>query len=90
MLLKDNKKGLVTIIMKRMQGMSPDTTPSFSKSEKPMKAKQVDGAEQDSSMALESSAKSMMQALKADDASSFAKSLKSFIKMCEECEESLD
>lgn len=82
MLLKDDKKGLVTIIMKRMKGMSPDMSPSFDKSEKSIKAPTKDGAETDYDIAMESSAKSMMEALKSNDPKSFSKSLKSFIELC--------
>ena len=85
MLLKDNKKGLVTVIMKRMKGMSPDMTPSFDRSEKAM-TNQKDGAEQDYEMAMESASKSMIDAIKSGDAKSFSSSLKSFIELCEDCE----
>lgn len=81
MLLKDNKKGLVTLIMKRMKGGSEDMSPSFGKAES---VKLKDGAEQDNSIGLDSAASEMMEAIKSGDPKSFKNSLLSFIEMCKD------
>jgi len=86
MLLKDNKKGLVTIIMKRMKGGSSDMSPDFKK-EHASVAPRKNGAEQDDSVALSSAAEEMISAIKSDDASKFTSALKSFIEMCEDKDE---
>ena len=76
MLLKDKNKGLVTVIMKRLQGSNS--------SEAPEPVKMKDGAEQDDSIALDSAAEEMMQAIKSGNASEFKNALKSFISMCQD------
>ena len=79
MLLKDNKKGLVTLIMKRMNGAG-DLTPSFL-SEKPEEVKMVDGAEQDCERGYEACAEEVLSALKESSPKRLKNALKSFITM---------
>lgn len=79
MMLKGDKKGLVTIIMKRMKGHG-DMSPSFA-SEEAKLAKQKNGIEQDYSSAEDKCCDNMMQAMKSGDAMQFKSSLKSLISM---------
>jgi len=79
MLMKDNKKKLVTVIMNRMKG-SPKMEPSFS-SETPQPKKMVDGAEQDNDIAYDTCCEDMMSAIKTGDSRRFKNSLKSFVSM---------
>ncbi len=79
MLLKDNKKGLVTIIMKRMK--SPNME-SESCNHVPME----NGAEQDNSDGLNAAAESMISAIHSKDARSLKSALQSFISMIEDSE----
>ena len=81
MILKDDKKGLVTLIMKRMKGSHRDMSPSYHEYEHAEEAPTKDGAEQDNSMALESASEDMMEAIKNSDASLFKSALMSFIEM---------
>jgi hypothetical protein len=79
MMLKGDKKGLVTIIMKKMKGHG-DMSPSF-KSESAQQAKTQDGVEQDQSSAEDKCCSEMIQALKSGDSKQLKSSLKSFIQM---------
>lgn len=79
MLLKDDKKGLVTVIMKKMKG-AQDMSPSFS-SEYSEPTKMVDGAEQDNEAAYNACCDDMMSAFKEGDSAKLKRSLKSFISM---------
>lgn len=79
MLLKDDKKGLVTIIMKKMKGSS-DMSPSFL-SEKAERVPMKDGAEQDGDIAYESCCEDMISAFKEGNSKKLASSLRSFITM---------
>lgn len=86
MLLKDDKKGLVTIIMKKMKGHG-DMSPSFS-SEMPQEQKMKDGAYQDNDSGYDYCCQDMMEAFKSGDSQKLKKSLKSFISMVLDEEES--
>jgi hypothetical protein len=79
MLLTDNKKGLVTLIMKKMKGAG-DLTPSFL-SEKPEEVKMVDGAEQDNDRGYEACCEDMISAFKESNPKRLKNALKSFITM---------
>ena len=79
MLLKGDKKGLVSVIMKKMKGHG-DMSPSF-QSESMNKAPTVDGAEQDNSSAYDNCCNDMMSALKSGDSKQFQSSIKSLISM---------
>jgi hypothetical protein len=79
MLLKGDKKGLVSVIMKKMKGHG-DMSPSF-ESETMKKAPTVDGVEQDSSSAHDNCCNDMMSAIKSGDSKQFQSSLKSLISM---------
>lgn len=78
MLLKDDKKGLVTIIMKKMKEHS--IAPSMS-SEQAMEKPMLDGAEQDYEAGHDACCEDMMKAFKSGDSRLLKKSLKSFISM---------
>ena len=78
-LLKDDKKKLVTFVMKRMKG-SEDMSPNFgNETAEPVHMK--DGAEQDCEAGYEACVTDMMSAFKENDKSKFKSSLKSFISM---------
>jgi len=79
MLLKDNKKGLVTLIMKRMKG-GGDMSPSFG-SEMPEKSKMKDGAEMDNETGYDACCEGMIEAVKSGDSKKFKSQLKSFVSM---------
>ena len=79
MLLKDDKKGLVTIIMKKMRGHG-DMSPSFS-SEEAKESPMKDGAYQDNESGYDSCCNDMMSAFKEGDSQKLKRSLKSFISM---------
>jgi hypothetical protein len=79
MLLKGDKKGLVSVIMKKMKGHG-DMSPSF-QSESVKQAPTVDGAEQDSSAAHDKCCNDIMSAVKSGDSQQFKSSLKSLISM---------
>ncbi len=81
MLLKNNKKGLVTIIMKRMK--SPNMEQD-SCEEAPME----NGAEQDNSDAMKAASESLINAVHSRDASAVQSSLRSLISMIEDESES--
>lgn len=84
MLLKDDKKGLVTIIMKRMKGGDNNMSPSFSSDERSEEMTMEDGAEQDNEVALNSCAEDMMNAIKSGNTQKLKTSLKSFMEMIRE------
>lgn len=81
MMLKGDKKGLATIIIKKMKGHG-DMSPSFnSKKESMEETKFKDGAEQDYSSAEDKCCNDMMSALKSGNSQQFKSSLKSLISM---------
>ena len=86
MLLKDNKKGLVTLIMKKMKGGDHDLSPSFS-SETAEPKKLVDGAEQDCSIAVESAAEELLGALESKDPKAVVRAFKSLFILMEDLED---
>lgn len=88
MLLKDRRKGLTTLIMKKMKGYENNMSPSM---EYASDAKMKDGAEQDNTIALDSAAEEVMQAMKDGNAKEMKNALKSFIMMVvDEYEENED
>ena len=90
MLLKDDKKGLVTIIMKKMKGHG-DMSPSFASSQESMEEKNTkDGAETDYEQGYEACCSDMISAFKEGDSSKLKRSLKSFISMVLDEEDSED
>jgi hypothetical protein len=78
MLLKDDKKGLVTIIMKRMKGHG-DMSPSFASEAQEVKTSE--GAEQDYESGYDSCCNEMISAFKSGDSQKLKNSLRSFISM---------
>ncbi len=83
MLLKDNKKGLVTIIMKRMK--SPNMESGYESCEE---APMEDGAQQDNSDAMKAASESLISAVHAKDAVRLQSALRSLISMIEDESES--
>jgi hypothetical protein len=73
MLLSDNKKGLSTIIVKRVNG-------SESYENKP----EHEGAEQDYSDGIRAASEEILSAIKSNDAKALQVALKSFMSMCED------
>lgn len=84
MLLKDDKKRMVTLILRKLKGSDDyDRMKDYNDdkiSEVPMK----EGAEQDSSDALTALSQEAISALKSDDPKGFAMNLKEMIRLCME------
>jgi hypothetical protein len=78
MLLKDNKKGLVTIIMSKMKDSDNMKTESYNASK---------GAELDNSSSCEKCAKDVLDAIEAKSPKRLASSLKELMKMLDEEED---
>lgn len=70
MLMKPDKNKSVSLIMAKLGG-------------KPSEAPQADGAEQDDSMAAETAAQELLQAIKADSPKAVVQALKSLMEICE-------
>jgi hypothetical protein len=79
-MLKGDKKGLATIIIKKLKGHG-DMSPSFSSSESMENVKMKNGAEQDNSSAEDKCCNDMMSALESGNSQQFKSSLKSLISM---------
>ena len=88
MLMKDDKRKAVTMIMGKLKGEThPDNL-------KPKESEYMDkaptnemGDEMDASIGLDSAAEEMMSAMESKDAKAFSAALKSFLQMCETSEE---
>jgi hypothetical protein len=72
MLMKDNKKNSVALIMNRLNSKSPSVE------EKP----QEDGVEQDASIGLHTAAEELMQAIESKSAPRVAEAFKALSEMC--------
>lgn len=70
MLMKPSKDKSVSLIMAKLGG-------------KPAEAPQKDGAEQDDSVASETAAQELLQAIKADSPKAVVQALKSLMEICE-------
>jgi len=79
MLLKDNKKNRVTIIMKKLQGGS-DSSPSFSK-DSMYSAPMPEGAQVETTHAEDACCEDMISAFEMKDAKKLKAALKSFVQM---------
>lgn len=89
MLLKDDKKkGLVTVIMKRMKGHG-DMSPSLPSGESEIR-KSVEGAEKDYEHGYDACCEDMISAVQQGDAKKLKAALKSFYMMMEDEEDSMD
>lgn len=79
-LLKDDRRGLGAIIIRKMRGLPSNLEPTFpeSPSEESMFMQE---SESDVSMALASASREMMESLKMDDAQKFQTALSNFIQI---------
>jgi hypothetical protein len=80
MFFKDDRKGLATLIMKKMSGHG-DLKPNFGSSEHSEVKKSVEGVEQDYESGYDACCSDMMSAFKSDNPSKLKSALKSFISM---------
>lgn len=80
MFFKDDRKGLATLIMKKMSGHG-DLKPNFGSSNHSEAKATEDGVEQDYETGYDACCNDMMSAFKSGDASKLKSSLKSFISM---------
>jgi hypothetical protein len=73
MLLKDDKKKSVGLIMTKLMGDKPEMQ------EAPMK----DGAEQDDSMAVDTAAEELIQAIESKSPKAVVQAIKSLMELCQ-------
>lgn len=73
MLMKDDKKKSVSLIMDKLMNKKPELT------EAPM----VDGAEQDDSVAVNTAAEELMSAIESKSPQAFVSAFKSLMELCQ-------
>lgn len=73
MLMKDDKKKSVSLIMGKLMGDKPEVS----------EAPSENGAEQDDSVAVETAAEEMMSAIESKNPKAFVEAFKSLIELCE-------
>lgn len=84
MLLKDDKKRMVTIILKRLKGSDDFDTMRSSNEEYSEAPISKDGAELDNTDALSTASEKAMEAIESKDAKSFKNAIKEMISLCME------
>lgn len=78
MFMKDDKNKAATLILNKIKGPSPELE----------EAPQKEGAEQSSSIALESAAEEVFSAFESKSPAAFAEAMKAFVELCYEDTES--
>ena len=71
MLMKDDKKKSVSLIMGKLMGDKPQPAPS------------EDGVEQDDSVAVDTAAEELMSAIKSDSPKAVVQAFKSLLELCD-------
>lgn len=74
MLMKDDKKKSVSLIMGKLMGDKPEVS----------EAPTEDGVEQDDSVAVDTAAEELLAAIEAKSAKGIVQAIKSLIEMCSE------